>query len=978
MRDTSLIEAMIHKQVEDLCFESIVSEAFIAGLPLPEDELTDGLTQRFAQYATECLKDLGSIELLKSALESEKNPMKRGYLQSMYSLCMETATDITSRILAENKDDKALKDAAANVTFTEGEYNRFSKAAATLTPKTLTSMIQKKALDTIKEEKEAFQHDQELEQELKDALVDKPIDDSDVDKETDTHEESEEVNEDLGGEKDAEGDLSELEDSAASPDMDSLERKEPENPDAENVAAAPESDMSGSYMFAKANEGIGDLIRNAFGKLRHGGSSGAPMAVPNTNAAAISGSRETEGDNNNKNIHVDLHAVSKETVVTSAAIFQVISRIASKDDVAEVVNTVAVEIIRKASVPVERIECFGARGNGAYGPDTSLDAIILTSRGSFAIVNVTVTAIVKALFMRINEIQLYGAPIYSYYLDVDCKTGEWEIRTGKTPLTMNVEVFMALQQGFRKKSDPSTYSCFGHYITLVGASTESFTGKAKDAVMWTSRAYEGWLGDKLAAMQAKSAERSQQAAIDAAKREEERLQKKAKSDVQRKKIDKWVSSSSPVLKNLLNLAKSKKLDNSIIASIQKAMNGGALSDVDYYNITIIDDISSAESGQNTMNNMMLLFALTGNAEMYNLTATGMNYYNGKKKQIAYGNSLQNDAFESFMESIAGKNYRDKHATVFSRLQELAYESILSTTERYTEIPFDTMGIITRQNTFGKFKSHWSKSVESMMDSIGRYAFESTGIDVPPLVKEEQLNSALLTASIIYTFFETLNSMNLYCPKLAEIKQFVDETLPIESRVELDKGEFMSLFKGIMSKAQASANKAMTVPEVDAIQSDLDIVRERCAAPGFETMRGEINARIGQVQESINARRDYLISKQKPKEPVIESATQLMRRERDTMKFSSFAGTTVAKPNVSYTKVKIDPQMGSAYVAVECYSADNRVVGKSTIVLEGATSDLPGYVQAAIEGSRLPELHKRVMITDKRSGKVLFDKNWYGR
>lgn len=730
MLDTSLIEAKIRKTVSELCFESIVSEAFIAGLPLPEAELTDGLTQRFAQYATECLKDLGSIELLKSALESEKNPMKRNYLQSMYTLCMETATDVTARILAENKDDKALKEAAANVTFTKGEYDRFSKAAATLTPTSLTNMIQKKALDTIKEEKEAHQRDQELEQELKDALADEPT------------------------------------------------------PPAETASDIP-----------------------------------SPDAMEPTTPAESTESTDAELEN--------------------------------------------------AAVP------------------PAMDGDPQSSDGA----------------------------------------------------------------------------------TIGTGSTES----------WVSGAYEGWLGDKLAAMQARSAERTQQQAIRAAEREEERLQKKSKGEIQRKKIDKWVESKSPVLKSLLNMAKSKGVNDGIIASIQKAMDSGPLDDVDYYNITIIDDISAAEAGQAAANTMMLIFAITGDTNLYNATVSATNYYNGKQKQINYGKTLKGEeAFESFMQSIAGKNYRAKHATVFSRLQELAYESILSTTEKYNEIPFETMSLITRQNTFGRFGSHWSKSVESMMDSIGRYAFESAGVDVPAPVKEEQLNSALLTASIIYTFFETLNSMNLYCPKLAEIKDFVDETLPIESRVELDKSGFMNLFKGIMAKAQSNANRAMSVPEVDAVQGDLDIVRERCSAPGFESMRQEINTRIGQVQESINARRDYLIAKQKPQEPVVESATQLMRRERDTMKFTNFAGTTAAKPNVSYTKIKIDPQAGSSYVAVECYGADNRIVGKRTIVLEGATADLPGYVQAAVEGSRLPELHKRVMITDKRSGKVLFDKNWYGR
>lgn len=816
MLDTSLIERKIHSTVANVCFESIVSEAFIGGLPLPEAELTDGLTQRLAQYATECLKDLGSIELLKSALESEKSPMKRGYLQSMYTLCMETATDVTARILAENKDDKSLKDAAANVTLTEGEYSKFSKAAATLTPNTLTNMIQKKALDVIKDEKEAYQRDKELEEELKAAVTEDPT----VEKEPESTEEAIDKAEDAGMQTE---EVNELEDAAEPPatDLGDVERA-PEGEEAPLV----ESDMSGSFMNAKpAMEGFGDFIRSIAGKFRKTNQSIAAPGVGPASAKpdAATGVRD-EGSNLLGKPPVERIGKIDTTPFSYPRTPDLLRmcNITSRDDMSDFVNDMISIIVRRCDKPLAAIEAIG----GTMKDGSTIDIVLLTFKnGDLAYGPVTWSVMFREVFNSVDRIQLYGSRCYGYYVQVDMKTEEWVVSTLHD---MPTDPLMTYAKTLRiKEKSTGNYVVRGFVLTPlpVGIASESWTAPTK----------------------------------------------------------------------------SKK------------------------------------------------------------------------------NVLGKESFESFMEGVAGKNYRAKHSTIFSRLQELAYESILGTTEKYTEIPFETMSLITRQNTFGKFKSHWSKSVESMMDSIGRYAFESEGVDVPPPVKEEQLNSALLTASIIYTFFETLNSMNLYCPKLAEIKQFVDETLPIESRVELDKTQFMDLFKGIMSKAQSAAQKAMTVPDVDAVQGDLEIVRERCAAPGFENMRQEIDQRISQVQESINARRDFLVSKQQPKAPAVESATQLMRRERDTMKFSSLAGTTVAKPNISYTKIKIDPQGGSNYVAVECYTADNRIANKSTIVLESTNiPNLAQYVQAAVEGSRLPELHKRIMITDKRSGKVLFDKNWYGR
>ena len=57
-----------------------------------------------------------------------------------------------------------------------------------------------------------------------------------------------------------------------------------------------------------------------------------------------------------------------------------------------------------------------------------------------------------------------------------------------------------------------------------------------------------------------------------------------------------------------------------------------------------------------------------------------------------------------MESMAGKNYRSKHTTIFSRIQEIATEAIMTTSEIYGQLPLDTMKDITIHDTFSHFNS----------------------------------------------------------------------------------------------------------------------------------------------------------------------------------------------------------------------------------------------------------------------------------
>ena len=173
MIDTSIIERKIYNRVMDMCFSAVVTEAFIGGLPINESDMSDELTENFVKYASECLNDLGGSKMLASAMEGKLNDAQRAYLEKFQAICMETAQSVTSRILKENKgDDEALREAADKVTLTPSEYKKFSSAASSLTPESLSKMIQKKTLDTIKEEKEAYKKDAELETEIISALND--------------------------------------------------------------------------------------------------------------------------------------------------------------------------------------------------------------------------------------------------------------------------------------------------------------------------------------------------------------------------------------------------------------------------------------------------------------------------------------------------------------------------------------------------------------------------------------------------------------------------------------------------------------------------------------------------------------------------------------------------------------------------------------------------------------------------------------
>src|SRR5699024_5941187 len=107
-----------------------------------------------------------------------------------------------------------------------------------------------------------------------------------------------------------------------------------------------------------------------------------------------------------------------------------------------------------------------------------------------------------------------------------------------------------------------------------------------------------------------------------------------------------------------------------------------------------------------------------------------------------------------------------------------------------------------------------------------------------------------------------------------------ETLPVKNRVSLDMGVFKGMIQNMIDSAANQLRKADTAQDVDALQQNLDIVREKMAAPGFEAARAEINKAIEAIQTMIDRRRDEDIAKAQPAKIAVESYSDTLKRTRD--------------------------------------------------------------------------------------------------
>lgn len=1014
MLDRSLIDRKIHDSVMETCFESIVTRAFIGAVPIERSQLSAGLTQGLEGYVSDCLKDLGGVRLLQKAIESEQDPNRKLYLSRIWEVCNESANSVVDRVVEENKDDEALKDAAEKVAMTDEEVAKFAKKADNLVPDELVRIIQQKTLDTIKEEKVAYQKDAELEAEISNALnvADEEEESSEPDSPGD-----EDGNPVGGSDEGAPKAMTQQENGAKSGEQIGTDASE-------SWGAATESIVSSIREFRAKRKAIRDeAARNA------------KETDTKKEAARKFDDKYYDRITAFANAMQDkVKVAAKKAGIDTVLIYEdddeyYIDAFTDSNSgyVAYYMPSVAKQLTGSDKVAISESEIAAAAEkifkDIANSEDRNLKkinpALSLHSTGSFG-------AITRGLMITGNRDVLLKE-------FMDAPASESDTSTGNTSHFNDVNNDKA--SGVCKIDSRENITSEADEIMkdkiMVDAEKQN-DAEAKKEVGEGGKVFESW-GAFLDAYENQSAmegfyknirqvdEYAEYKAARKAYHEAKKLVKEGKYNEADKQLQHCIGASKALLAKVDDVPDSTMFERAALFIFTISTTGfgqySTSSDspvkIDFIRI-VSQFIKKCENLRAQCRAKKIKESDFGSDRATKATESDEGFETepdpkeDKPPQTGCSHAFVEDqneadecdkkcsptgerigqecpceekaspkvnnpkAMEAYMHMIAGPNPRPKHATVFSKIQELAYEGICATREQYSGIPFETMAAITKENTFPAFESNYNRGPRQRIDNVARYAFESLATPDEPMDQQENLETSLLTASVIYTFFETLSTMNLYSPKLAEIRKFVDESLPLEQKTLGDKRLLEDAIRSVVADIKSKGAHARTVPEVEEARSDLQIVRERIGMPGFESVRSKAEAMVKDAQESIDARNDRIVASMRPVQAAVESSTALMLRTRDTLKFDRVANLMGRKPNVMTVKAKIDPQAKSKYVAIECYTADNKPAGTSTVVLEGATESLVDYVTSAVKGSKLMDLDKHIVVSDSRNAKIYLD------
>ena len=150
-----LVRAGVFNKIRDLAFASIITEAFMNGLPFDHTELSDASEAALCEYSKAVCESIGGAKALESAISVTAQGPKRTLLSDMLRICNESASTVASRVVQESKDftnNSSMEELIADAGFTKKEYNKFSKDADNLDLDRIGEIIKNKVVEILKEE----------------------------------------------------------------------------------------------------------------------------------------------------------------------------------------------------------------------------------------------------------------------------------------------------------------------------------------------------------------------------------------------------------------------------------------------------------------------------------------------------------------------------------------------------------------------------------------------------------------------------------------------------------------------------------------------------------------------------------------------------------------------------------------------------------------------------------------------------------
>lgn len=322
-----------------------------------------------------------------------------------------------------------------------------------------------------------------------------------------------------------------------------------------------------------------------------------------------------------------------------------------------------------------------------------------------------------------------------------------------------------------------------------------------------------------------------------------------------------------------------------------------------------------------------------------------------------------ESLDSFLDMILPNSAIRSHVSVFSKLQDAAVEAImLNGIDEDDELPIGILSSVTESSVFGITAPE--KNTIELVDQLSA-SLESV---IPECPTSNIVETAHICAITVYTLLELLKTMNLYSPKVEDVKKFVHFTPKIQSIKDVET----SLRNTMLSNIQSIKDK---IPTMD--KNQLGVAFDSCneMQSQVDLLRNKHQDLYNTVVENLGVVTEMLRSQISAKSGAIETSLPpsiLRMKSANTAAFTGLEHRYGRRSDVATLQIELDPASEANYVSVKAINPAGAPIEVTAVTLERnpRLGNLLQIVTESINSSSLYTSNKKVSIYDVTSCKFL--------
>lgn len=329
--------------------------------------------------------------------------------------------------------------------------------------------------------------------------------------------------------------------------------------------------------------------------------------------------------------------------------------------------------------------------------------------------------------------------------------------------------------------------------------------------------------------------------------------------------------------------------------------------------------------------------------------------------LAGSRDFKDVATESYLDLVLNADVVRTPVTFFSRLIEASFENLLYTKEEYKEIPFETLGRITFENTLNVFKRD-KTPIECLESLISVNSIPATLTDEN---KGKLMDTSLICSITIYTVLEVLKTLHIFSPGQKEIESFIKNTPSCGDIIAKDRDTFMTHCNNNIEDIRRYCVRNSNPQDLSNARSQLLTMKEKLANDTFDgssflNAKSEVMASIDSLITHVTGRLNALESGLHTEIPVSHFEKRAM--ESDVAQISRINSLFGSNVNISDIYLSFDPADESInYIDVVCKNNAGQTVGNSFIEVSHKPKDSEKYVKESFGKSALKDTTKNVHI-----------------